>query len=200
MKPRDLAFPRRADPRRRRARCWSRRRTDNSRRRRARPRRRDGRGSASRAASELINVHGRRLSDANGPVRPRPSPGRFRGFTRTDAPVNGHAFQRRAGYRSASASRSTPAAAWPAARFRKAREALDRLLYDLLDKQDEGLPLPLQQQAGAAAVMDQGPPSSSRARARAHRAERRHRDCTDAVAEAIPLTLAGTEPEEGRCW
>ena len=71
-----------------------------------------------------------------------------------------------------------------------ARRALDRFLYDLLDRAGRNVPLPLQQRPGAAAGVDDGSPAARRARSAAS-TPNGGTAMYDAVAEAIPLAQHG---------
>ena len=159
------------------------------------PQRPSGDSSAFRFKSgvELINVTAT-VSDASGRFVPGPADRTTSSSTKTTSRRRSRTSAPSA-CRSASASRSTRAAAWPATRSTRRETALDRFLYDLLDRQRRDLPLPLQRPPGAAAGLDDRPPAAV-ARARTHHAERRHRDVRRG-RRGRAAGRARAEPEEG---
>ena len=169
-----------------RSRCSSCRCTASSRRRR-RARTATTQGFRFKSGVELINVTAT-VSDANG----RFVPGlRQEDFVVYEDDAAGDASRTSApsACRSASASRSTRAAAWPAARSRRRRRALDRLLYDLLDRQDEIFLYRFSNTPVLLQTWTRDRQQLSRALGRI--APNGGTAMYDAVAEAIPLTLQG---------
>ena len=124
------------------------------------------------------------------PLRPRPAPGRLHRLRRRSAGRR-HALQRRAGAGQPRASRSTPAAAWPASKIQEARSARSTASsYDLLDRARRDLPLSLQQLRRCCCRAGRAIGSCCRARSAAS-TPNGGTAMYDAVAEAIPLARSG---------
>ena len=142
--------------------------------------------SGSRAASSSINVTAT-VTDANGRFVPGLRQEDFTSTKTTSSRTSPTSAP--SGCRSAWASCSTPAAAWPAKRCDNALAAHRSLPDELLDPDDEIFLYRFSNFPGAAAGLDDGP-AALEPRARAHHADG-GTAMYDAVAEAVPLAQTG---------